>query len=366
MPQGEAVIDGTRPATNKLTRSPHFGGCNIELTSMLKSGSTWTEIVVLMLSQRACDNDPTCTFSEVHARGRSAHNRTVGFHFDTATERPGVEFGQCNRSVQFNSAHKHNFWGLSFYREGLSDRRSVFALLHNKCVWQNLDLKSEECFQAMLEAAPDKGRMQMMRDHWLTVACLRDPRAVAVSECHWMGHSTGAGQEGGLGSSKRPACRETTTKFQTLVFATAFLYNYWTNILPNRSHLVVYEKMVTDPRTEYRRIADFIGVGSLVSDEEIAVIADETTATALAKKEVDGTLLGKTKVSNFNPSKQVSVRAHEVGLWTMMCRFVVESAVCCRSHRTPACVRGAAQRRFSTLAVVVVPMFQPTRTSARS
>ena len=63
--------------------------------------------------------------------------------------------------------------------------------------------------------------------------------------------------------------------------------------------------MLLDPRGEYRKIADFLSFGDLVSDAEIAKIAGETTAAALAKKEAEGKLLGKTKVSRYNAKKSI-------------------------------------------------------------
>eukprot|EP00750_Incisomonas_marina_P018215 INCI2760.2.p1 GENE.INCI2760.2~~INCI2760.2.p1 ORF type:complete len:363 (-),score=53.48 INCI2760.2:237-1325(-) len=279
---------------NGAQQKPH--GCQIELTSLLKSGSTWTEIITLMLAERACSNDPDCTFKEIHSRGRAANNRTIGFALRTDNERDNVQWEMCNKSIVFNSAQKHNFWGTSFYREGVSAHRSFFSLLERECVNKDIPLDSEACVKALSTVAPDMLRKKSMHTEWLTIACLRDPRAVAVSECHWMGRGF---------DENRPPCSETTTKFDTLVYATAFLYHYWKAVLPRRSHLMVYEKMIQNPVAEYRLLADFMGVSPLLSDADIAEIASETTATALARKEAEGKLLGKTKVSKFNPTQKV-------------------------------------------------------------
>ena len=275
-------------------RARHKPGCKIELTSLLKSGSTWTEIVIFALLETACANDSKCSIERSHM---GAHNRTVGMDLLTDVERPAVAWEVCNASVHFNSARKHNLWGMSFYREGVEAGRSVFALLVKNCVNKHLTVTSAECLSAMYRVVPEPELLDVFENRWLNIACLRDPRAVAVSECHWMGRDIN-----GTGDRR---CSETKENFHTLVYATGFLYNYWKNVLKSRNHVVIYEKMLADPEAEYRALADFLGVGSLVSDGEIAAIVANTTAAALAKQEVEGTLLGKSKVIQFNAAERL-------------------------------------------------------------
>jgi hypothetical protein len=266
--------------------------CEINLTSLLKSGSTWTEVVVLMLAERACKNDPGCHYTEDHAAGKAMNARTVGFSLTTDNERSR---SPCNATVHFNAALKHSFWGLSFYRIGIAKSRSFFSQITVHCVDANIKVGSDQCVAAVAKAAPEPMNKVAMETRWLSLACLRDPRAVAVSECHWMGPSW----------SKNDSCREAQEGFATLVYATAFLYHYWTEVVPSRAHLVIYEKLLLDPAAQYRQIADFMGLGPLLTDAEIKDIAEATTAAALAEREANGTLLGKTKVSQFNGKHKI-------------------------------------------------------------
>lgn len=314
-------------STRKAKRMVHTDrSCEVELTSMLKSGSTWTEIIVLMMSEKACSNDPSCSFMKTHARGKAAHNRTVGFHLITDHEREDTEWDMCNATIHFNSATKHTFLGSSFYREGVRESKSFFGLISKHCVAKNISLTGDECLDAMVKAAPDKMRVHLRHTKWLTVACLRDPRAVAVSECHWMGRGV---------TGKKP-CAETTDNFKTLVYATAFLYNYWTHVLPSRSHLVIYERLLANPVKEYRSLAHFLGVSELLSDDEVNDIVEQTTATALAKKEAEGKLLGKTKVKKFNGLGDIK-RTKKVRF--CVARTAMVLALPSQRHRCLSCCR---------------------------
>lgn len=88
---------------------------------------------------------------------------------------------------------------------------------------------------------------------------------------------------------------------------------------------MVYERMIENPVAQYRLLADFMGISPLLTDEDIAEIASETTATALARKEAEGKLLGKTKVSKFNPTQKVKSYKKTVRMSGSLSRYLVSS-----------------------------------------
>ena len=248
--------------------------CHLELSSLLKSGSTWTEIVMQELSKAACSHDDKCLLREIHHKGKKSKNRTIGFRMYTPNDVP-FQNKKCNHSLSFDSRGKHNFWGTSFYRIGLKPHRSFFQLIMNNCIHYNLTADSRECYNVMVDHALDAHRLKLVETAWRNVACIRDPRAVAVSECHWMGWGRRPNEK---------KCQEISYKFEELVHGTAFLYNYWTTV-PLHSHIVFYEKMLERPHLEYRKLARYMGIGRMITDEDISIIVQNTTVAALAGKE---------------------------------------------------------------------------------
>lgn len=248
------------------------GVCALSIRGIPKSGTTWMEVVLERMLTSACAAAPPCAYS-----GRDSSDSTVRGGLAAPLPSSGNS-GNCT-GVRFVITAKHRIAGAllsNFGHENLAiDHADVVAgLVMERCVDRGIPAHSRACIEAIevLDIGADRlAGVDESQMRYFNI--MRDPRAVAVSACHYF-------------YPKQPLaqCRHLhPTAFAANVAVLAVDWAYWGLRHPATAITMHYESIKAAPHAGFARLAEFLGIALTRAD--IAALVSATSAEEMAHLE---------------------------------------------------------------------------------
>lgn len=250
-----------RPGSSVAVPAVPAGVCTLSIRGIPKSGTTWMEVVLERMLALACAAAPPCVYSSNsgHVRasgsGDSSHDTARG---GMAAPLPA---GNCT-GVRFVMVTKHRIAGTLLTNFGhkrmpIESPSIVAGLAMERCVGRGIPAHSRACFDAIdvLGTGPDR-LDGVDKDQMLYFNIMRDPRAVAVSACHYF-------------QPQQPLARCPyihPPAFAANVAVAAVDWAYWDLRHPDFTITMHYENATAAPGTEFARLAAFLGIALTRAD----------------------------------------------------------------------------------------------------
>lgn len=273
------------------------GVCNLHLSGVPKSGTTWLERILGSIAENACTTnagsakggEPACKFQSISPRTPHGRGFLAG-PFSSAVSK-------CTY-IDFSISQKHTMGGHLMSRVALAKPKKTPGFVSTGQVILDLCINAKPSLPAYSDACLSKMKISLgahikttSHGHGngesanadMLLAILRDPRAVALSSCRFK-----------FPKKALTECPSATSDFRA---DTATLAMAWARAGGSASHdmavstaesmmlSLFFEDMKANPTRSYRRIADMMGLANVLGDDGLANVARESSVEAMATAE---------------------------------------------------------------------------------
>jgi len=269
--------------------------CNVRLSGVPKSGTTWLERIIGSIAENACKGDSSnaggaalCKFESISPKTDHGRGFVAG---------PFSSASKCTH-LDFSIHAKHTMADHLMSRVALAkpnkwpDFMSTGQVILDLCIdaSPSLPAYSDACiskvgasFDTKIKVRRDVSSTKSFPQDFL-IAILRDPRAVALSSCRFK-----------FSKKALEDCPSATTDFRA---DTASLAMAWARAGASASHshdkisvrtmqtlAVFFEDMKLNPLPAYESISGVLGLAGILGAEGLQTVADQSSVAAMAAAE---------------------------------------------------------------------------------